>query len=232
MRMNSEQMEVIRKRAAELIAWAVPFKYGDAKSKSICVGYQPGKGTTCGFLCHWLMWKLGVSDAARVNWTDPDRGLKSMAGENIIRIYRGGASPFVTVSSTAKGVKLPNPMVTTGARPRLGDICFLYEPSGPQETEHVFVFMREEEIYDEVTWYTAEAGQPGAKGSTDSMRRMRGVLIPEQRDRPTFMNESGDTDFRFRRTNNRALIGWLDLGGLDYVDTALADAARPLSEIV
>src|SRR5260221_14136698 len=93
MYMNGEGMDVIRDKAEQLLDAYVPFKWGDTNSKQVCVGYS-GMGTTCGFLCHWLLWRLGVTDAARVNWTDAERGLKMTPGENISRIYRGGAAPF------------------------------------------------------------------------------------------------------------------------------------------
>lgn len=233
MKMNGEQMDVIRAKARKLLDEYVPFKWGDAHSKEICPGYSPGFGTTCGFLCHWLMWRLGVKDASRVNWTDEKRGLKAMPGDNIKRIYKGGEAPFIRCASYDKGISIPNPM-TTGARPRTGDIVFLYRPGGVQADEHVFVFISEERIVDEVFWNTAEAGQPGANNlSTDARFRKRRILLPKQPtpgalkpDPAAYCDEVKDPDFAVRRSANRTIIGWLDLGNLDYTDDAFELALK------
>jgi hypothetical protein len=233
MYMNGEQMDVIRDKAGQLLDFYVPFKYGDANAKIVCPGYSVGYGTTCGFLCHFLMWRLGVKDAKRVNWNDPNRGLNSVAGDNIRRIYLGGAAPFIQCASTGKGLKMANPMLR-GARPRLGDIVFIYEPGGPQSSEHVFVFKSEEKRGGELIWHTAEAGQPGEKGSTDSRMRERRVLMPDGKDpnAPTTLNEIGEPDFALRRNTNRTVIGWLDIGSLEYIDSAFKDALMPVETTV
>jgi hypothetical protein len=229
--MNGEQMDVIRARAAQLLEVYGVFKWGDAKSKQVCPGYAPGFGTTCGFLCHFLMWRLGVKDATRVNWNDPSRGLKMGLDANIKRIYLGGAPPFVRCASMAKGVKMPNPLVA-GKRPLLGDIVFIFEPGGTQSTEHVFVFRKEERRGSELVWHTSEAGQPGAKGSTDARARERRLIMPKRNDQPTWLNEVGEPDFALRRNSNRAIIGWLDIGSLEYIDSAFEDAKKPIEIVV
>ncbi|WP_448951556.1 hypothetical protein [Labrys neptuniae] len=229
--MNGEQMGVIREKAGRLLDVYGEFSLGDAKSKQVCVGYGVGHGTTCGFLCHFLMWRLGVKDRTRVNWNDPSRGLNMVASDNIRRIYLGGTSPFVTCASTAKGVKMLNPLVV-GQRPQLGDIVFVFEPGGLQSTEHVFVFRKEERRGNELIWHTSEAGQPGAKGSTDARQRERRVLMSSRIDQPTFLNEVSEPDFRLRRSSNRAIIGWLDIGSLEYIDSAFEDAMKPVEMVV
>ena len=64
--MNGEQMDIIRAKAGQLLGAYGEFALGDAKSKQVCPGYAVGYGTTCGFLCHFLMWRLGVKDPTRV----------------------------------------------------------------------------------------------------------------------------------------------------------------------
>lgn len=233
MKMNGEQMDVIRARALRLLNEYVPFKWGDAHSKEICPGYAPGYGTTCGFLCHWLMWRLGVSDAGRVNWTDPSRKLKAMPGDNIKRIYKGGEAPFVRCGAYDKGVRIHNPMAN-GARPRTGDIVFLYRPGGVQADEHVFVFVSEERQVNDTWWTTAEAGQPGKDNvATDARFRKRRIILPspaaasdKSADPASFCDEVNDPDFSVRRKHNRTIIGWLDIGNLDYVDDAFDQALK------
>ena len=51
-------------------------------------------------------------------------------------------------------------------------------------------------------------------------------------DQPTFLNEVGEPDFRLRRNSNRAVIGWLDIGRLEYIDSAFEDARKPLETVV
>ena len=229
--MNGEQMDVIRAKAGQLLDVYGEFALGDAKSKQVCPGYAVGYGTTCGFLCHFLMWRLGVKDPTRVNWNDPSRNLTMVPGDNIRRIYLGGAAPFVRCASTGKGAKMPNPLVA-GQRPRLGDIVFIFEPGGLQSAEHVFVFRKEEQRGTELIWYTSEAGQPGAKGSTDARPRERRPVMSSRIDQPTFLNEIGEPDFRLRRNSNRAIIGWLDIGSLEYIDSAFDDAKKPVETVV
>ena len=72
---------------------------------------------------------------------------------------------------------MPNSLVI-GQRPRLGDIVFIFEPGGLQSARHVFVFRKEEQRGTELIWHTSEAGQPGAKGSTDARPRERRLLMP------------------------------------------------------
>jgi hypothetical protein len=230
MLMNGAQMKVIRQKAESLLKAYVPFKYGDAKSAAVCPGYSAGAGTTCGYLCHWLMWRLGVKDPTRVNWNDPGRGLTAVSGQNIARIYQQGHDPFFVCASTAKGAKKINPMVM-GFRPQLGDIVFLFEPGGGQSSEHVFVFMSEELHGSSIYWNSAEAGQPGALGSTDSRMRRRRIILPTGNNAlmsPTVVDETKEVTFDLRRDTNRAIIGWLDVGGLDYIDTAFEDAKKPV----
>jgi hypothetical protein len=235
MYLNGEQMDVIRKKAGQLIDAYVPFKWGEPKSKEVCPTYGgPGAGTTCGFLCHFLLWRLGVKDAWRVNWNDPGRGLTATPGENIMRIYRNGAAPFVRCASTDPQGRVPNPL-NRGVRPRLGDIVFLYRPGGQQSDEHVFVFVKEEGIGTDTIWHTAEAGQPGAKGSTDARPRQRWLVMPDARagsDAPVKVDETQHVTFDLRRGSNRTVIGWLDIGQLDYTDTAFDDAKQPVQMVV
>jgi hypothetical protein len=49
----------------------------------IAKDYGQGSGTTCGFLPHWLLWRLGCRDNTLVNRSCPDEGLTFRIGENL-----------------------------------------------------------------------------------------------------------------------------------------------------
>ena len=57
-------------------------------------------------------------------------------------------------------------------------------------------------------------------------------MMPTRTDQPTFLNEIGEPDFRLRRNANRAIIGWLNIGSLEYIDSAFDDARKPVETVV
>lgn len=134
--------------ALELLKMYVPFEPGDPKFSEVCRDFE-GRGTTCGFLCHWLMWKLGVRDPQIVNRTDASCGLKYKPGLNISMIFRGGKAPWRKMQ--------------IGSVPEPGDVCFV--SNGPPSSEHVFVFISQEvDDSGKIFWNTADGGQPAANG--------------------------------------------------------------------
>ena len=58
MSFSDQEMAPIREHAALLIDSYVPSDTGDGRFDHIAKDYG-GLGTTCGYLCHWLMWRLG-----------------------------------------------------------------------------------------------------------------------------------------------------------------------------
>jgi hypothetical protein len=50
---------------------------------NIAKDYGQGSGTTCGFLPHWLLWRLGCTDADAINRSVPERGFKFRIGQNL-----------------------------------------------------------------------------------------------------------------------------------------------------
>src|SRR5215831_2892941 len=65
--LNGEQVGLVRQNARDLLNSVLKngFKQGDDNFKVVCKDW--GGGTTCGFLCHWLLWRLGVSEQNLVN---------------------------------------------------------------------------------------------------------------------------------------------------------------------
>lgn len=134
--------------AMELLKLYVPFEPGDAKFKEVCKDFG-NSGTTCGFLCHWLMWRLGVRDPSVVNRSEPSDGLKYIPGMNIAMIFRGGKAPWRKMKA--------------GDTPEPGDVCLV--SNGPPATEHVFVFVSQEvDANGAVFWNTADGGQLAPNG--------------------------------------------------------------------
>lgn len=132
--------DFIREFAMKLVGEYVPSTTGDASFSEIAKDYG-GAGTTCGYLCHWLMWRLGLRDPHIVNREEPDDGLHYVPGANISRIFNN--KYFVHFKA--------------GTVPGNGDIVFL--SNGPPDTEHVFVSSN----VDGNVWSGANAGQTDPK---------------------------------------------------------------------
>ena len=73
MKLNGEQVEQMRRSAFFLLDTILPYKDTDPNYRIVCKDYG-GAGTTCGFLCHWLLWRLGVTDTRRVRSSSVNGG--------------------------------------------------------------------------------------------------------------------------------------------------------------
>lgn len=209
MLLNGEQADGLRKKARELVASVVPFTYGDANYTKVCKFYQKGYGTSCGCLCHWMLYELGASNADIVNWTDAGRGLRFIAGQNIARIWHRGAKPFVSCHGQAH-----NPLLR-GLRPFSGDIVFIHQPGGPQNKEHVFVFLEQVTEGGRVKWKTAESGQ---EGGTDAKFKTRVLhLSSDSTAKMSADVKISDKDDTGPMDGDRTVMGWLDISSLDYI---------------
>jgi len=145
---------LLRSYVEHLITSYVPCDTGDVLFKEIAKDYG-GSGTTCGFLCHWLMWRIGCRYKKTVNRDEPGDGLRYEVGKNISKIYSGGY--FVGFRP--------------GVEPKYGDIVLT--SNGPPETEHVFVFMSSSVKDGKVCWNSADAGQRNDKGQQCARFRTR-----------------------------------------------------------
>jgi hypothetical protein len=134
-----------RSDALSIIAAVVPSRWGDPAFEAITGGaYSPGYGTTCGYLCSYLLHQLGCRDPRIINRRDDDAGLEYHPGENISRLVYG---------AHALGAWRDGPL-----RIKPGDIYFISR--GPASSEHVGVFLRAAPGL----WHTADAGQTDAYG--------------------------------------------------------------------
>jgi len=229
---DAGQMSILRDYALRLLADNVPFQRGDAKYKEIVetTGWRKtpdNPGTTCGFLCHWLMWKLGVGDPAILNWTDASRKTKFVVGANIDKIWNKGRRPFVQVAEPYAKPFKQNPavnMLELGGSmgiggPQPGDSVFIREPGGSAGSEHVFVFRRSRKTAAGVEWDTAEAGQDHG---TDGKLKTRTVKFTG--------NFRGYTQIT-GNTPIRTIIGWLDLSQVDYDPAGLQAALKAAATV-
>lgn len=133
--------------AVDAITRYLPNDTGDPCFAEIAKDFG-GKGTTCGFLVHWLLWRIRYLNASITNRTEKEDGLKYVSGANISRVFNSGRAPFR--------------MYKKGTTPSPGDICFV--SNGPPITEHVFVFLREEIKDGKKYWVIGEGGQKNDEG--------------------------------------------------------------------
>lgn len=203
----SGELTVIREHAGSLIAEYVPSDFGDSKfSEIILRDFSPGFGTTCGFLCHWLLWRLGCTNHEIINRSAP--GFPTYRpGANISRLYQGGKPPFIrTVNATA---------IRDGLRPQLGDIVFIKtDPNNRTGAgEHVCVFLEETTENGRIVWKSADAGQKNSAGQ-ECARFVTREFIP--------FGSGG----KLRRDGfDRVIMGWLSLANLNFGPPPVANAS-------
>lgn len=130
-----------------LLLQYLPCVEGDEHFKEIAKDWGGG-GTTCGFLVHWVLWRIRYLNAHVTNRNVPEDGLKYTNGANISRVWCGGKLPFRTLRSDET--------------PEKNDIMFL--TNGPPNTEHVSVFRGTEQRKDGLYWLGADGGQPWQNG--------------------------------------------------------------------
>jgi hypothetical protein len=188
------EMTPIRLHAGALITAYVPSDTGDPKFQHLAKDYG-GIGTTCGFLCHWLMWRLGCTNTNIVNRNEP--GFKYIVGQNIARVWNAGKKPFINVTGTS--------LMQQGLRPAYGDIVYIKQSNGPLDTEHVFVFLEEFIKDGKIFWRTAEAGQKNSQNKQCARIKERELKLGKTKGAKL----SGNSP-------EREIIGWISLAELTY----------------
>ncbi len=175
-----------------------------------------GSGTTCGFLCHWLMWRLGVRDE---KITVKTLG-KSGAQVNVtIGLVNRGAPGYeyhngfniACITSNRNFIKRGTTPYNQ-SKPKLGDIIWI--DTETYQNAHVFVYLGEKRVGTETYWITAESGQD-CVGEIDrqcSYLKMRKMYM------------SGNT-IRVEDELNRPVQGWLPLENLTF-SGSLPDVPR------
>lgn len=200
---RARPVEDVRQEALALIQAHVPSTAGDGVFDAVAKDYGaaclrhpvPRCGTTCGFLPHWLLWRLGCQDREIVNRAEPG-GYVYRPGQNISRLWTLGQFPFV---SALRGE------LVAGARPEPGDTVFIRGDTN--SSEHVFVFLEEVERGGRRFWRSADAGQ--REGGLECARLRERELV--------VLGRTG----RLRGGQDRMVIGWLPLGNLTFGEPPL-----------
>jgi hypothetical protein len=242
---SPEQMAKIRSYAVDLILKNVPYcrscshpekneHYKRYHEIVEAMGYKwaaGAKGTTCGFLCHWMLFTLGVTNKDIVNWTDPDPHSTSQTKftsgkDNISKLYHGGNPPFNKILLKPKNPFSQAPM-QNGPSP--GDIIHIINLNGNEtviNSDHVFVFLSNNPLEarfaqrtdiqksksvpgaagSPLIWMTAESGQGPIGMATDALLKTRAI----------YANTMNTSKIQLEDPDNRYISGWLDLSQLDY----------------
>lgn len=126
----------------------------------IAKDYGQGSGTTCGFLPHWLLWRLGCQDASVVNRSAPEQNLKYRIGENL-SIFSTHAS-YVRVDG-----KLASAMASNKGGPKPGDFVIIRggfwknKETGVRDRDSAHIFVLLDVVKADgksVTWRIAQTG--------------------------------------------------------------------------
>jgi peptidoglycan hydrolase-like protein with peptidoglycan-binding domain len=194
---DTSRLTAIRMMAEQLIDAYVPSDTGDPRFDEIAQDFG-GMGTTCGFLCHWLLWRLGCTNREIVNRKAPG-GFTYRIGQNISRIWNLAKPPFVSA--------LNNSRLQEGFRPQLGDIVFI--KSNPNERsgagEHVFVFLQEVMEANGTFWVGADAGIKNEAGRECSRKSKRQLIL---------RGKGGMVIGKYGTA--RVIMGWLSLANLSF----------------
>jgi Putative peptidoglycan binding domain/OmpA family len=197
-------LQELRTFAECLVREYVPSDTGDSKFNQIAKDYG-GMGTTCGFLCHWLLWRLGCTNREIVNRNEPDGGYVYRIAQNISRLWNLGRTPFL---STYNNSRLPD-----GNRPQAGDLVFI--KTNPADTtgagEHVFVFLQEINENGIIFWESADAGQRNSANQECARIVKRRFDLGSRGG--TLSNQFG----------TRHVMGWLPLDNLQFGSRPMLD---------
>jgi len=204
---NGEQADGIRDKAVKLVTGVLDFARGDLVYQDVCKGYQPGFGTSCTFLPHWMLLQLGVSTKNQslgvgkhpkprglINRADIARGTTLVPGDGVSVIANSPA--FVKMKPNLNAYPLP------------GDIVVIQSEPYNQSHEHVFVFLGK---LSDTVWDTGESGQARSdaqNGVTEGKRKKRDMRISAR----SMIAAAADGK------PDRKVQGWLDISKLDYMD--------------
>ncbi|WP_431283746.1 hypothetical protein ACQW02_02735 [Humitalea sp. 24SJ18S-53] len=128
----------------------------------IAKDYGQGAGTTCGFLPHFLLWRLGCRDNTLVNRSAPNEGLTYRIGENLSIFTKVKRQSWVRLESEADTRAVAN-----GKGPKPGDACIIRggywkDPKTGErnrDSAHIFVLLEVKKADGKkVEWLVAQTG--------------------------------------------------------------------------
>jgi hypothetical protein len=165
----------------------------------ICKDYL-GAGTTCGFLPHWLWWRMGCQDSDLVNRYEPDTRFKYADGKNINRVYAHGA--FVNLAYK----KYNDAFLEGTIYPDAGDAILIKGDPFPNgvSSEHIFVAL------DYGTW---ESGTKGSWRIAQTGQKYSGAEAGHI--------TSAAVEYRNGKwmIGKRWMLGWLDLEKVHFASS-------------
>jgi len=213
----------------------------DATHKKQVIVVDKDTGTTCGFLCHWLMWSLGVQNPKILNRFDKDRKTTYDNGGNIAKLFRDIKSKDKMATrhpqffSVEPGLGHVNQLELGGdvglIGPKPCDIVYMAkQTNGAYTHEHVFVFKgsrfglpaegythtqtpKKKSPADNALAWVWETAESGQKGGTDADHKKRVVQFAGNKMKFTNITSGG---FGEEAYGIRSIIGWLPLDKLDY----------------
>lgn len=145
----------VREVAIAACQHVVPSQYPRAEFQEMTGGkFEPGFGSSCGFLTNYVLMAIGCRDARILN-REVD-GLAYMPGANISRLV-GGAKTLGCWRTMSEG------------EPTTGDLIFC--SNGPPSTEHVFVLSSNDGDH----WHSYDGGSPAADRSQENTRQRVGA---------------------------------------------------------
>jgi hypothetical protein len=197
----------------------LPFNRGDRKYEEVCRGYGR-KGTTCGYLAHWLLWRLGCKNPDLVNRPEVasmfidfdahgrphDHKVKVAGNVSMINEYRGTRRSPMVVSPEPGDIMIIDNLVYAAAK-RGTDQEYL--------KQHVIVFLAEEAGANGRVWRTAEAGKAKASAPNGVIEASLGTRkVIDTMGRVT-LEQGGEPE-------GRAVIAWLPLDTVVFSDPPMA----------
>lgn len=170
--------------------------------------------STCGFLPHWLLHRLGCRQKEIINRDDESAGLKYEDGKNLSKLKYGAQKlgawiPYNPSKTPKKGdiVLIQIDALVNGTDPTLkqgSDGTNVGETPKDYTSQHVFVFLEETDTSTSTEkksiWRSADAGQGGV--GTQSAR----IVFREKKGRK--LKADGGL--------SRDIVGWVDISKLKY----------------
>ncbi|MES2823450.1 MAG: hypothetical protein V4732_07605 [Pseudomonadota bacterium] len=179
----------------------------------ICKDWTGG-GTTCGFLPHWLLWRLGCKDKVVINRYEPDTVFEYKDQVNLGRFLSHKQFTRVAFPDTGYGANAKGPndekLLNLQISPKAGDAVIIQGNKSPKgnDTSHIFVVL-DDGIWDSTvkgkgTWRVAETGQ-GIGGGSGHIAK-RGIEFKGGR---WWVNAEG-------KAADRWMVGWFDISNLEF----------------
>ena len=144
--------------------------WGQIGFNNIAKDYGAGSGTTCGFLPHWLLWRLGCRDNTLVNRSEPAEGLSYLIGNNISILQPLGKRhrpAWMSLDEPATSKERTERMASGQGGPQRGDFVVIRGRHWKNKTDgkrtldssHIFVLLNVEEADGrKVRWRVAQCG--------------------------------------------------------------------------